>query len=114
MTLRSGGTCTARHQTQDLRGFPVVIEPARRRSRYLDEQGDRVVAIPVYSPYPPSYPPESIYGHTPCELGSIVHTEHVNGTNVATIDWQVVDPASAPGRRIPLWQVRSFGFSARR
>ena len=88
------------------------------KSTYASESGNRAVVTPIYSKYRLTYEPESIYGETPkfwllvgippeaCEVGSIIHTEHVNGSGSATIDWQVVDPASVD-RKLPRWVVVS-------
>ena len=88
------------------------------KSTYASESGNRAVVTPICSKYPLTYKPESIYGETPkfwllvgippeaCEVGSIIHTEHVNGSGSATIDWQVVDPVSVE-RRLQRWVVVS-------
>lgn len=94
----------------------VLIEPVGYAS-YASRSGNRAVVTRVYSPYPLSYERGSRYGATPkfwlladlpphaCTVGSIIHTQHINGTPTATIDWQVVDPGSVD-RNIPCWLVK--------
>jgi hypothetical protein len=40
-------------------------------------------------------------------VGSIIRTEHVNGSPTATLVWQVVDPAASLERKIPRWLITS-------
>jgi hypothetical protein len=96
----------------------VVIQPAGR-GNYDRETGNRVVIAPIYSPYPLFYEPDSRHGETPklfllvgvpdeaCRIGSIIHTRHVNGTQTATIDWQVVHPHTVR-RNLPRWHVKAI------
>jgi hypothetical protein len=96
----------------------VIIE-TRGRGSYQSETDSCVVMTPIYSPYPLSYEAGSRFGLGPklwllvgvpqqaCRIGSVIHTEHANGTGTATIDWQVVDPRSVV-QRLPRWEVKSI------
>jgi hypothetical protein len=96
----------------------VIVEPTGR-GNYQSEAGNRVVVTPIYSPYPLSYEAGSRFGPGPklwllmgvprqaCGIGSIIHTQHANGTPTATIDWLVVNPESIT-QNLPRWSVKSI------
>ncbi len=105
-----GNTCPAQQAPGSVT-TSVVIESAGR-SNYASENFNRVAVTPINSLYPLSYEPGSRYGATPKywlivgvppqarQIGSIIHTRHINGSATATIDWEVVDPRST-SRNIP-------------
>ena len=99
----------------------VVVQPMGY-SRYTEESGNRAVVTPVDmldTGYRLRYAAGQRWGAGPklwlfvdlpaaaCTIGSIIHTEHVNGSQTATLVWQVVDPASSPARKIPRWLITS-------
>jgi hypothetical protein len=99
----------------------VVVEPIGY-SRYTEESDYRAVVTLVDSldtGYPIRYAAGQRWGAgrklylfvdlpaAACAIGSIIHTEHVNGSRTATLVWQVVDPALSPARKIPRWFIRS-------
>lgn len=91
----------------------VVIQPTGF-SRYAEESGYRAVVTSVDmldTAYRIRYEAGQRWGPGPKlwlfvdlpaaarTIGSIIHTEHVNGRPTATLVWQVVDPASSPTRK---------------
>ncbi|HXS63923.1 MAG TPA: hypothetical protein VN767_13810 [Streptosporangiaceae bacterium] len=105
---------------------PTAFSPARRKSRHRSSSSPPDAATTTAKPATEWHDPhliaipavlrESRYGASPklfllvgvpdeaCQIGSIIHTQHVNGTKTATIGWQVVDPHTT-SRNLPRWQV---------
>lgn len=99
-----------------------VVDQPVGYGRYAEESGYRAVVTPVDTldtGYAIRYAPGQRWRTGPklwlfvdlpaaaCTTGSIIDTEHVNGSRTATLVWQVVDPASSPTRKIPRWLIRS-------